>query len=82
MCVMVCTVNCFHLTAAFENDDSRTYILSAGSQTDLDSWITAIRMARYGVCVCLCVCVCVCACVRACLCTCMCVCMCVHICVS
>jgi hypothetical protein len=37
----------YSFVLAFENDDSRTYVLSAFSQPELDSWILAIRMSSY-----------------------------------
>lgn len=33
--------------SAFENDDTRSYVLSAFSQTELETWIMAIKMSRY-----------------------------------
>ncbi|CAI8028404.1 Sesquipedalian-1, partial [Geodia barretti] len=37
----------YSFVLAFENDDSRTYVLSAFSQPELDSWILAVRMSSY-----------------------------------
>ena len=39
--VLLCTA------AVFQEDASRTYILSAFSEPELRSWITAIQTARY-----------------------------------
>ena len=65
----------------FEDEDSRSYILAASSENEMQRWIQAIRSARCILCVCLYVCACTVVCVYMCVCVRVCACMrvCVHV---